>query len=124
MTTSIREPGWLLERLRQIHAAMRDAVVAACEREGLDQASRVVDDGAGDTVYAIDRVSEAALLEHFEPLAGEWPLLLVAEGLGDSGRLTLPHGAAPEIVVLVDPIDGTRGLMYQKRPACSKIRST
>jgi fructose-1,6-bisphosphatase/inositol monophosphatase family enzyme len=114
---SIREPGRLLGRLRRVHAAMRDAVVAACEREALDQASRVVDDGAGDTVYAIDRVSEAALLEHFEPLAREWPLLLIAEGLGGTGRLTLPHGAAPEIAVLVDPIDGTRGLMYQKRPA-------
>ena len=53
-------------------------------------------------------------------LAANWPCLLVAEGLGVDGRRMLPDGTperAAEIVALVDPIDGTRGLMYQKRPA-------
>ena len=51
---------------------------------------------------------------------GEWPCLLVAEGLGQDGRRVLPAGTREEdveIVVIVDPIDGTRGLMVQKRPA-------
>ena len=52
-------------------------------------------------------------------LAREEPLCLVAEGLpGDS--LVLPPGAREEDCrwrLLVDPIDGTRGLMYQKRSA-------
>jgi fructose-1,6-bisphosphatase/inositol monophosphatase family enzyme len=45
--------------------------------------------------------------------------LLVAEGLGHDGRQLLPAGTRGEdveIVVIVDPIDGTRGLMTQKRP--------
>jgi hypothetical protein len=48
------------------------------------------------------------------PLA---PVLLIAEGLSD-GQVVLPHGTAESDVVwriIVDPIDGTRGLMYQKR---------
>ena len=51
---------------------------------------------------------------------GDWPCLLVAEGLGQDGRRVLPDGTREEdveIVVIVDPIDGTRGLMMQKRPA-------
>jgi fructose-1,6-bisphosphatase/inositol monophosphatase family enzyme len=83
----------------------------------VDLLSAVVGSEAGDTIFAIDRVSEDALLHHFAILAREWPMLLVSEGLGETGRRTLPRGAAPEIVVIVDPIDGTRGLMYQKRPA-------
>jgi hypothetical protein len=46
--------------------------------------------------------------------------LLIAEGLGADGRLILPRGTSlstVEVAVIVDPIDGTRGLMYQKRPA-------
>jgi len=113
----IRNAVRLLERLREVHAAIRDAVVIHGERSALEQASAVVGDEAGDTIFAVDRVSEDALLHHFEALAREWPLLLVAEGLGETGRRILPHDARPEITVIVDPIDGTRGLMYQKRPA-------
>jgi hypothetical protein len=44
----------------------------------------------------------------------------VAEGLGATGKKILPEGndlSQVKIVIIVDPIDGTRGLMYQKRPA-------
>jgi hypothetical protein len=114
----IREADRLLARLREVHRRLRLSVVTACERadEELDRVSAVVGDEGGDTLFAIDRVAEDELVERFEAIAGEWPMLLVAEGLGGDGRRVLPHGAAPEIVVIVDPIDGTRGLMYQKRP--------
>jgi fructose-1,6-bisphosphatase/inositol monophosphatase family enzyme len=117
VSATIRDAARLLERLRAIHGRMRDAVVAACEEAEVEHVAAVVGDDAGDTVFAIDRVSEAALLEHFGDLSREWPMLLVEEGLGASGRRVMPNGATPEIVMLVDPIDGTRGLMYQKRPA-------
>ena len=80
----------------------------------------VVGDDAGDTVFAVDRVSEAVLLARFEELARRRPCLLVAEGLGRTGAACCPRGtreARRRIVVIVDPIDGTRGLMVQKRPA-------
>ena len=95
-------------------------MVAACERQSIDELSAVVGDDAGDTLFAVDRLSEAVLLERFELLSQEWPCLLVAEGLGQDGRRVLPAGTREEdveIVVIVDPIDGTRGLMVQKRPA-------
>src|SRR5262245_64024720 len=60
------------------------------------------------------------LVDRFSALAETWPCVLVAEGLGVNGRRMLPAGmpeSEAEIVALVDPIDGTRGLMVQKRPA-------
>ena len=120
MKPRIRNPQGLLARVRAVHEAIRDAVVAACESQSTEELSAVAGDDAGDTVFAIDRVSESVLLEHFQAVAQEWPCLLVAEGLGHDGRQVLPHAARledAEIAILVDPIDGTRGLMYQKRSA-------
>ncbi len=116
----LRDADQLLSRIRAIHEAIRDDVLAACETRSAEDLAAAVGDEAGDTVFEIDRVSEASLLRRFEELARDWPLLLVAEGLGADGRRVLPTGTREEdteIVVLVDPIDGTRGLMYQKRPA-------
>lgn len=116
----IRDYLHLIDHIRAIHAAIRDAVVAACEQASVEQLSAVVGHEGGDTIFAIDRVSEAALLSHFESLAEEWPHVLIAEGLGATGRVVLPRGTDParaELRIIVDPIDGTRGLMYGKRSA-------
>jgi fructose-1,6-bisphosphatase/inositol monophosphatase family enzyme len=111
----------LLEPIRRIHERVRDAVVAECERQDLEQLAAVSDDESpGDTIYAVDRVSEDVLVELFKKeLATLAPLVLIAEGI-EKGQLILPVGASERDAVwrvIVDPIDGTRGLMYQKRSA-------
>jgi fructose-1,6-bisphosphatase/inositol monophosphatase family enzyme len=111
----------LLQLIIQLQADIRDAVVAACERSALEELAGIVeDDQAGDTIYAVDRISEEVLVHYFAKyVAPRWPLVLVAEGL-HGGALVLPEGSRAGdavIRVLVDPIDGTRGLMYQKRSA-------
>jgi len=116
----IRDEQALVAKLREVHDAIRAEVVAVCARLSVDQAAAVTGKQAGDVIYAIDRLSEPVLLQRFAALAQEWPCVLVAEGLGETGRRVLPDGATEadaEIVAIVDPIDGTRGLMYQKRPA-------
>ncbi|HMQ34794.1 MAG TPA: inositol monophosphatase [Chloroflexaceae bacterium] len=117
----IHNPDLLLPLVRELHEQIRDAVVAACERHAVDDLAGVAeDDAAGDTIYAVDRVSEELLVAFFaERVAPAWPLVLIAEGLPPAG-VALPAGLSPDeaaIRVIVDPIDGTRGLMYQKRPA-------
>jgi len=115
----------LVEPIRDIHAQMCDAVLATTEAATAASAvadlSRVAHDGAGDTIYAIDRVSEEALVRAFEErVARIAPVVLIAEGLPDGGQVVLPRGTPEADAVwriLVDPIDGTRGLMYQKRSA-------
>jgi hypothetical protein len=116
----IRDAHRLLDELKRIHAHIRDAVVSSTEQSAIEALSEAVGDDAGDTIFAIDRVSEEALLHEFRVLAETWPCILIAEGLGATGTIVLPEGSAArdaEIVIIVDPIDGTRGLMYQKRPA-------
>jgi hypothetical protein len=120
----IRDRDRLLEQLRQLHREIQRTVVASTERASHGALATVVaDDAGGDTIYALDRVSEEYLISWFErEIAPERPLLLVAEGLSDSGAgpgvLPLPRGIAAdqaEVRILMDPIDGTRGLMFQKR---------
>lgn len=109
----------LLDPIRALHDRIRDSVVAACERQSQEEMSEIAHDDAGDTIYAVDRVSETTLIEGLADIAAAEPLVLVAEGLPPEG-LILPNGARDVDCrwrMLVDPIDGTRGLMYQKRPA-------
>lgn len=113
--------GELLDPLRRLHERVRDEVIAACEQAQLEDLARVDDDiRQGDTIYAIDRVSEKALIDLFErEVATVAPLVLIGEGLPDGG-VVLPRGTSETDavwMVLVDPIDGTRELMYQKRSA-------
>jgi fructose-1,6-bisphosphatase/inositol monophosphatase family enzyme len=116
----MNDPAALVEPILRVHAAIREGVVAACEATTDDHLSAVERDGEGDTIYEIDRVSEERLVELFEhEVASIAPLLLLAEGLPPEG-VVLPRGGEPSSAVwrvLVDPIDGTRGLMYQKRSA-------
>jgi len=120
-TPSTRDALTLLAPLRLLHQRVRDEVVATCERAALDDLARVDDDQSpGDTIYAVDRVSETLLLEFFEKeVAPQAPHVLVAEGI-EGGQIVLPRGASEAHAlwrIIVDPIDGTRGLMYQKRSA-------
>ncbi len=73
--------------------------------------STVTGETVADTIYAIDRVADDALLGWFEQ---HWPAVrVVSEGLDEP----VVVGATPAWTVIVDTIDGTRGLMYDKRPA-------
>jgi fructose-1,6-bisphosphatase/inositol monophosphatase family enzyme len=86
---------------------IRDTVVGA---RGIDMAV-IEGETVADTIYAIDRVADGALLEWFER---HWPgVEVVSEGLDEP----VVVGADPEWTVVVDTIDGTRGLMYDKRAA-------
>ena len=114
------ELAWGGDEIRRIHADIRDHVVAACEASALEQLAAVQAEEGGDTIFAIDRISEETLITQFEQLAQRCAFRLVAEGLGQSGVRDFPAGVAEsalEWVIIVDPIDGTRGLMYQKRAA-------
>lgn len=110
----------LLAPLRRLHEIIRDKIVTDCERLAIESLSSIAREEEGDTIYAIDRISEELLLEFFErEIAPVSSLVLIAEGL-PAGKLILPSGTPESDAVyriIVDPIDGTRGLMYQKRSA-------
>jgi fructose-1,6-bisphosphatase/inositol monophosphatase family enzyme len=98
---------------------IRDTLIAS-RRKQADKFARVVAVTTADTIYHIDRLSEHAILSWFEE---NWPrsmpMELVMEGL-EGEPVTFPRGtpvARTKWKCILDPIDGTRGLMYDKRPA-------
>ncbi len=110
----------ILGHLRRLHASIRDAVVAACERSDVSELAAIAHDDEGDTIYAVDRVSEDLIVDFIaEHIASVQPVVLIAEGI-EGGRIVLPAGANADDAawrIIFDPIDGTRGIMYQKRSA-------
>lgn len=110
----------LFEPLKRLHEIIRRTLVEACEQTALVKLAAIAREQEGDTIYQIDRISEDLLIDFFEKeIAPVSPVVLIAEGL-PQGKITLPRGT-PETEalwrIIVDPIDGTRGLMYQKRSA-------
>jgi hypothetical protein len=112
----------IVDRLREFQRTVRSLLIDSRNRADLHTISR---SSSADTIYSIDAVVDPVLKE----LCHEWgrvtPLVLIAEGLEDDHgkeveRLTFPLGTPEDdaqIRVIVDPIDGTRGIMYDKRPA-------
>ena len=111
----------LLAGVQALHRRIRRDLVEACEQAAVAALSRVARDDQGDTIYEIDRVAEHALVEEIGRTIAtrDAPVLLIAEGL-TGGEVVIPRDTprtAVRWVMIVDPVDGTRGVMYQKRPA-------
>jgi fructose-1,6-bisphosphatase/inositol monophosphatase family enzyme len=111
----------IAESIKKLHEIIRDEVVSACENSSLQQLSEVAREGKEDTIYFIDRISEKRIIEYFETeIIDIAPVLLIAEGISENGNIVLPAGTSEEDAefrIIMDPIDGTRELMYQKRSA-------
>ncbi len=116
-----------LDRLRRLLCGLQDTIrtsVRTAQRRGMKRMARVAAVTSADTIYAIDKVSEKTVLAWFKAHWPErWPVELVMEGLEeDQGAVTFPAGtpvAKTLLKCILDPIDGTRGLMYDKRSAWS-----
>ena len=112
----------LLDAILELHDEVRDEVVSATERRHLETLASVDRDQDGDTIYAIDVVGEEVVSRFAEALAATHSFVLVAEGVPGGRRFYPKRGtsgneASADWVIIIDPIDGTRGLMYQKRSA-------
>ena len=109
-------PAQLVALLERVGVAVRSHILA---HRDLARDSEVLGWQAGDTVFAIDRKVEPVITAALR----EWPthlgpLLVMAEGFGEDGRLLIgEHAKPPRFRLLIDPIDGTRVLMYDKRSA-------
>lgn len=112
------QPEIFRELLCDLGLFIRDRLLAG--RKSRADLTAVAAQTAADTIYAIDKISEAAIVEWFET---RWPMAepveVVMEGLDEEG-LCFPRGTLPAQTrwkCLLDPIDGTRCLMYDKRSA-------
>ena len=112
----------IVDRLIAFQATVRD-VVRRSHATGRDN-SAVAHSSAADTIYAIDADVDPILIAMCDEWSRTTPLVLIAEGICDErgveGPRVFPAGSRAddaELRLIVDPIDGTRGIMYDKRPA-------
>lgn len=110
----------LVDRLLELHERIRSRVAAAQRGSALEDggeatqdSARVAGQGAADVSFGLDVVAEEPLIEFAEEIARVVPVRILSEGLGD--RVFAAHGRAPELRIVVDPIDGTRNLMFDLR---------
>lgn len=113
------------DHARRLLCRLQDAIresVREAQRRGTQRMTRVAAVTAADTIYGIDKVSEHAVLAWFaKNWPRRWPVELVMEGL-EGDAVTFPRGTPVSKTIfkcILDPIDGTRGLMYDKRSAWS-----
>lgn len=114
-----------LDQARRLLCQLQDAIqgsVRLAQRRGARRMTRVAAVTTADTIYGIDKVSEHAVLTWFgKNWPAEWPVELVMEGL-EGATVTFPRGTSVSATIfkcILDPIDGTRGIMYDKRSAWS-----
>ena len=114
-----------LDQARRLLCRLQDVIrdsVRTAQLKGTKGMTRVAAVTSADTIYAIDKVSEHAVMAWLaKNWPKRWPVELVMEGL-EGKAVTFPRGtpvAATKWKLILDPIDGTRGLMYDKRSAWS-----
>jgi len=111
----------LVSLLEEAGLAARAEVRHSLFTESAETRGRTEGHAGSDVIYALDRRVEEALVrllsERAEALGG---IVLVAEGIGEDEKTVHPEGFTEEACawrLLVDPIDGTRGVMVDKRSA-------
>src|SRR5829696_4215925 len=111
----------VVERLLAFQRIVREQLIRSRVESNLNAVNRST---AADTIYQIDTVVEPLLEDFCREWSKTTPLVLIAEGIenehGEEGVKVFPEGSREEdahIRLIVDPIDGTRGIMYDKRPA-------
>lgn len=118
MTPEILET--LRSKLCALETYIQQAVLSARQREQA-RFAEVVEITAADTIYFVDKISEDAIVEWFgQEWPADQPVEVIMEGLEDGAPLCFPTGTTPEQAkwkVILDPIDGTRNIMYDKRSA-------
>lgn len=109
------------ELLLGIGNAVCDHVYRSLQSQQIEKLSAIVKDAEEDTIYAIDKEVEDIIIPLLEKeAAAVGGIYLIAEGMGETGKVLLPQGIKEtdaSVRIIMDPIDGTRGIMYNKRSA-------
>ncbi len=90
-------------------------------REDNADLTKVSHRSQSDVIYQLDAYAEQLIVVAFAERAKSFGgIVLIAEGIGEEDKSIYPQGMSEEEAawrILMDPIDGTRGLMYDKRSA-------
>ena len=117
----ISEPDRIRELLLDLGDHVRQCIINARRASDTAELAAISRESVADTIYGIDRISEDAIAAWF---ADHWPATipveLVMEGIDPQNPVTFPEKIPldqTDAKIILDPIDGTRGIMYDKRAA-------
>ena len=117
----ISEPDRIRTLLLGLGDHVRQSVLNARHESDPCDLATISRESVADTIYGIDRISEDAITEWFtEHWPPTIPVELVMEGIDPQHPVTFPPKVPceqTEAKIILDPIDGTRGIMYDKRAA-------
>lgn len=109
------------QRLAQVGEIVRDHVLNELRQQSAESLSAIAFESAADKIYVIDRSVETimlpALVKHLQPILS---FVLICEGVNDEQPLPFPAECPIDECqarLIIDPIDGTRPIMYNKRSA-------
>jgi fructose-1,6-bisphosphatase/inositol monophosphatase family enzyme len=113
----------------EIRAAARDELERAASANDLASIARVVHEGAGDVTYALDVCTEDVVSAWLRETARHTSLSLLTEDAGWRHYGPGPRSEARELDgfdhggprFAIDPVDGTRNLMTDLRPAWTVV---
>ena len=111
------------EELEQFLMEVGLAVNARCRSafESSSDLTEEVNTSPADIIYKIDVEAEEVIVQLMEENAHRFGgIILLAEGIGEDDLSIYPDGLGQEDAqtkIICDPIDGSRGLMFAKRPA-------
>ncbi len=111
----------IVQQLIKLGRLIRQMVLHSLHQQSLQERSSIHQETGGDTIYQIDRDVDPLITRELaadaEILGG---VVLVAEGVSEDKACVFPEGMAEDEAqwrILMDPIDGTREIMYDKRSA-------
>ena len=107
--------------LIRVGECVRDHVRKELRQQSTEALSTIAFETAADKIYAIDasveRVLLPALVNELQPILS---FVLICEGVNDDQPLAYPARTPLDQCqarLIIDPIDGTRSIMYNKRSA-------
>ena len=105
----------LINLIKKFHWQIRSEVRKQILEKSYEELSRVAKEGMADISYKIDVAASEKFIEEFAlSLSKTCPVAIIVEGWK---RKVFPEGSIPRLEIIIDPIDGTRGLMYDLRSA-------
>ncbi len=109
----------IILKLRELQRHIRDVIITSRSSANLNAVHRA---SSADTIYQLDTLVEPVIEEFCEHWSQSLPMVVIAEGLEPETGRVFPAGSSESnaiVRIILDPIDGTRGLMYDKRAAWS-----
>lgn len=86
-------------------------------KKSVNTMSNITSQGNGDISYKIDQFAENKIDELGERMVNQgYSIEIIAEGIGKKKYL-VNENSTPDLSIIIDPIDGTRGIMYDFRSA-------